>query len=392
MQKNGAVVASYGYDLNSNRTSRTTPEGTVAGTYDAQDRVLAYGGATYSYTANGELATKTTPAGTTTYRYDVVGNLLSVTLPNGTKLDYVIDGRNRRVGKKVNGTLVQGFLYRDQFKPVAELDGTGAVVARFVYGSNPLVPDYLVKGGTTYRLISDHLGSPRLVVHTTTGAVVQRLDYDEFGNITLDTNPGFQPFGFAGGLYDLHTKLTRFGVRDYDAETGRWTAKDPIDFDGGDMNLYGYVVNDPVNRLDPRGFGPESELPIVLDPYIAVEKALSRFVVAGGSIISGAAVATGGIVATGALIAIAPQTFGLSLLLVPITLSSVPAGGYLIANGTDIYIREINAAFWLNIAGPGDYLPVIRFEPIFKKPVPAKRRLGSPFGACPVDLSQPIAP
>jgi len=30
----------------------------------------------------------------------------------------------------------------------------------------------------------------------------------------------FQPFGFAGGLYDQHAKLTRFGERDYDAETG----------------------------------------------------------------------------------------------------------------------------------------------------------------------------
>ncbi|MDH5679538.1 MAG: RHS repeat-associated core domain-containing protein, partial [Nitrospinota bacterium] len=43
-----------------------------------------------------------------------------------------------------------------------------------------------------------------------------------------DTNPGFQPFGFAGGLYDQHTKLTRFGARDYDAHAGRWTSKDPI--------------------------------------------------------------------------------------------------------------------------------------------------------------------
>ena len=34
------------------------------------------------------------------------------------------------------------------------------------------------------------------------------------GNITSDTNPGFQPFGFAGGLYDTDTGLTRFGARD----------------------------------------------------------------------------------------------------------------------------------------------------------------------------------
>jgi RHS repeat-associated protein len=227
----------------------------VTGTYDAQDRLLAYGDATYTYTytANGELQAKTTLTGTTTYVYDVVGNLLAVTLPNGTSIDYVVDGRNRRIGKKVNGTLVQGFLYRDQLKPVAELDGTGAVVARFVYGSSPLVPDYLVKAGTTYRIVSDHLGSPRLVVDTTSGAVVQRLDFDEFGQVALDTNPGFQPFGFAGGLYDRQTRLTRFGARDYDAETGRWTAKDAMLFTAGDPGLYSYAHNSPLNYVDPTG-------------------------------------------------------------------------------------------------------------------------------------------
>jgi RHS repeat-associated protein len=110
-----------------------------------------------------------------------------------------------------------------------------------------------LKAGATYRILADHLGSPRLVIDTTTGAVTQRLNYDEFGNITLDTNPGFQPFGFAGGLYDKDTKLARFGARDYDADTSRWTAKDPIRFAGGDTNLFGYVLNDPVNFTDREG-------------------------------------------------------------------------------------------------------------------------------------------
>jgi RHS repeat-associated protein len=115
------------------------------------------------------------------------------------------------------------------------------------------VPEYVVQGGTTYRLLSDHLGSVRLVVDTATGAVAQRLDYDEFGNITADTNPGFQPFGFAGGLYDPDTGLTRFGARDYDPVVARWTTKDPVRFDGDGTNLYGYVLADPVNLVDPTG-------------------------------------------------------------------------------------------------------------------------------------------
>lgn len=111
----------------------------------------------------------------------------------------------------------------------------------------------MVKGGTTYRIISDHLGSPRLVVDASTGAVAQRMDYDAWGNVTRDTNPGFQPFGFAGGLYDRRTGLTHFGAREYDAATARWTTPDPLLFAGGGTNLYAYVLNDPINHADPSG-------------------------------------------------------------------------------------------------------------------------------------------
>ena len=69
-----------------------------------------------------------------------------------------------------------------------------------------------------------------------------------------DTNPTFGiPFGFAGGLHDRDTGLVRFGFRDYDPDIGRRTAKDPIGFAGGDTDLYGYVLNDPVNLIDPFG-------------------------------------------------------------------------------------------------------------------------------------------
>ena len=253
--KNHNPFGSYTYDSNGNRLSYTDLSGTVTASYDNQDRLLLYGTTNYTYTLNGELRgkTDTSSSQTTTYQYDNLGNLINATLPDGTSIDYIIDGANRRIGKKINGVLVQGFLYKDWLNPIAELDGSGNVVARFIYASRENTPDYMEKDGSTYRIISDHLGSPRIVVDTGTGSIVQRIDYDEFGRALTDTNPGFQPFGFAGGLYDQHTKLIRFGSRDYDAETGRWTTKDPILFAGGDANLYGYVLNDPINLADPSG-------------------------------------------------------------------------------------------------------------------------------------------
>ncbi|MEZ4730487.1 MAG: RHS repeat-associated core domain-containing protein [Caldilineaceae bacterium] len=254
VERDGVVVEAYSYDANGNRlTGRSPRTGDVTGSYDEQDRLLQYGAATYSYTANGELLTKTENSQTTNYTYDELGNLTAVTLPDGTAIRYLIDGQNRRIGKQVNGVLVQGLLYLDQLNPVAELDGAGNLVTRFVYGNRVNVPEYMVKGGVTYRLLADHLGSVRLVMDTATGAVAQRLDYDAFGNVLQDTNPGFQPFGFAGGIYDAMTGLVRFGARDYDPIVGRWTSKDPIGFVSGSGNHYVYVGNSPVNFMDSNG-------------------------------------------------------------------------------------------------------------------------------------------
>jgi RHS repeat-associated protein len=252
VKQNGLTASRYTYDSNGNRLSRVAGS-TSAGTYDAQDRLMQYGSTTYAYTANGELERKTNSGQTTNYQYDELGNLTAVTLPNGTQIAYLIDGRNRRIGKKVNGTLAQGFLYQNGLRPIAELDGSNNVISRFVYATHVNVPDYMVKGGATYRIITDQVGSPRLVINSATGQIAQRMDYDEFGNVLFDSNPGFQPFGFAGGLYDRDTLLVRFGTRDYDAETGRWTAKDTLLFNGGDPNFYAYVLSDPINRFDSPG-------------------------------------------------------------------------------------------------------------------------------------------
>jgi RHS repeat-associated protein len=101
------------------------------------------------------------------------------------------------------------------------------------------------------------LGSVRFVVNTSNNQAAESIEYDEFGNVISDSNPSLQPFRFAGCLYDDLVKTCRFGARDYDPETGRFTSKDPILFDGGDTNLYGYVASDPINHIDPSGLATD---------------------------------------------------------------------------------------------------------------------------------------
>ncbi len=259
VRSDGTLVAKYEYDPNGNRVGYRSVEKEVKGTYDAQDRLEIYGGATYRYTTNGELAARE-GANAAVFDYDALGNLRSVSVPEGSRIDYLIDGANRRIGRKVDGKLAQGLLYANRLRPAAELDGENRVVSTFVYGVKANVPEYIDKADGLYRIVTDHRGSARLVIHAETGAIAQTLEYDEFGDVMRDSNPGFQPFGFAGGLYDPQTRLTRFGARDYDAATGRWTAKDPVRFAGAETNLYAYSYNDPINFADANGLKGTGEL------------------------------------------------------------------------------------------------------------------------------------
>ena len=252
----GVVTEWYAYDLNGNRTNSMNG----AALYDAQDRLLANSSAVFSYDANGSrISQLLTPNSSlpTTYSYDLFGQLSGVTLPDGRTVSYDRDALHRVTAKRVNGAVTQGWIYKDGLAPVAETDGGTNVVSFFVYGTSPFSPDYMVKDGTTYRLIRDFAGSIRLVVNADTGDIAQRLDYDSFGNVSQDTNPGFQPFGFKSGLYDSDTGLVHFGARWYDPATGRWISKDPILLAGG-LNLYAFCGNDPVNGSDPSGLCEET--------------------------------------------------------------------------------------------------------------------------------------
>jgi RHS repeat-associated protein len=244
-------TTTWGYDANGNRTSENA---TPIATYDSEDRLQTWKDNTYQYNPAGDLSQKTTPAGTSKYSYDAQGNLRQVVLESGKVIDYAIDPLNRRTGKRIDGQLQWQLIWQSSLRPIARLKPDNTLDATYYYADKPNVPEAMTKDGKTYRIISDQNGSVRLVIDASTGEVAQQMDYDTWGQVINDTNPGFQPFGFAGGLYDPDTRLTRFGKRDNDAETGRWTAKDPILFNGGDSNLYGYVLQDPINWIDFYGF------------------------------------------------------------------------------------------------------------------------------------------
>jgi len=253
--RDGILVEEYQYDSVGRRTYEMNVLKGISGrtfTYSDEDHLLTAGDVTYQYDADGFLTTKTQGANVTQYSYSSRGEVLSASLPDSRLIEYANDPLGRRIAKKINGAIVEKYLWQGLTRLLAVYDGGNNLVMRFEY-ADARMPAAMTKAGATYYPCYDQVGSLRIVADAS-GNVVKRIDYDSFGNIINDINPGFQvPFGFAGGLHDRDTGLVRFGFRDYDPETGRWTAKDPIGYAGGDLNLYAYAQNNPVNWIDPSG-------------------------------------------------------------------------------------------------------------------------------------------
>jgi len=260
---NDTATEHYEYDPNGNRLRGVvTRDGVTTdwtGTYDAQDRLLSYGPLSFTYTANGELLTKTNAdtAEVTGYTYDAFGNLRGVELPDGRLVEYLVDGQNRRVAKNIDGLTTKQWLWSSQLRIAGELDASGALTKRFLYGEKVNVPELMVDvvSGAVYRIVTDQLGSPVLVVNVAdTTDVLLRAEYDAFGNRTVLSGDGDAvPFGFAGGLYDEDTGLVRFGARDYEPVMGRWVTKDPIRFGAVGTNAFQYALGNPVTEQDVTG-------------------------------------------------------------------------------------------------------------------------------------------
>ena len=272
----GGSATVYGYDAHGNRVSVAGPGGTRTAQYDERDRLIALDGETYAYDGLGHLSSRTEGATVWRYDHDFEGRLKRVEGPGGLDIRYRLDGFGRRAQRIEGGDATATYLYAGgSLTYLVAADGT---VTRFVYGHHPHVPAAMERAGVWYRIASDLRGSVRAVLEAQTGVVVQELSYGPFGEVERDTNPGFQPFGFAGGMYEPSTGLVHFGAREYLPEAGVWLTPDPLGFAAGDTALYRYVFNDPVNLTDPSG--NLAFAPVMMGAFLAYKVASGAMTIA----------------------------------------------------------------------------------------------------------------
>ena len=283
----------YAYDAASQLTRYMGPEGTLSYAYDPDGQLTGASGARaeiYSYDKNGNrtMAGYTTGAdnrltsdGTYTYTYDNEGNVLTKTrISDGQVTSFTWDYRNRLtevVVKTSTGTVQQDdkFTYDvegrrigtstlsggqqwtvyDGENPYADFNASGVVTYRYLYGAG--VDTLLARfdGTNTVWYLGDKLGSVRQLV-STSGAVLDQLTYDSYGNALSESNPANgDRFKYTGREFDSEIGLQENRDRYFDPHTGRWTKQDPMGFGAGDSNLYRYVGNNPTDLVDPLGLG-----------------------------------------------------------------------------------------------------------------------------------------
>jgi RHS repeat-associated protein len=181
---------------------------------------------------------------------------------NGNILDsveYTYDVYDRRIGKSVdsdgdgNADLEERFVL-DGDEITLVFDGQGNLIERFLHGV--MVDQVLAQengDGSVYLALADNQGSIRYVLDNS-GNVINEIIYNSFGEVTSESNPSVDfRFGYTGRELDEETGLYYYRSRYYDSTVGRFISEDAIGFEGGDANLYRYVINSPVNYTDPYG-------------------------------------------------------------------------------------------------------------------------------------------
>ncbi|MFA5600310.1 MAG: RHS repeat-associated core domain-containing protein [Phenylobacterium sp.] len=207
------------------------------------NQVTAVGPQTITHNANGNLQSD----GVSTYTHDADNRLTGVS--GGASLAYDPIGRLRQITAAGVSTR---FIY-DGVDLIAELDGAGGVLHRYVHGPNIDEPLVWYEGagtsGSARRwLHADHQGS--IIAATGNGGLTRsRNTYDEYG-VPGASNEG--RFQYTGQVRIPEIDLYYYKSRFYSARYGRFLEPDPVGYEDG-LNPYAYVGNDPVNRIDPMG-------------------------------------------------------------------------------------------------------------------------------------------
>jgi RHS repeat-associated protein len=232
---------------------------TVSYTADALNRYTAVGAVTPSYDGNSNL----TSDGTFTLGYDAENRLTSAN-GAGNTASYTYDAQGRRKTKTVNGTTTV-FVTDAGNREVLEYDGSsGAILRWYAYGlgSNDVLSQMNVAAATRATLVPDILGSVIGSQDSSSGAL-SKIGYLPYGK-----SAGSGPFGFTGQRVDAETNgLYYYRARQYSPAWGRFLQPDPIGYAGGN-NLYAYVNNNPLNRLDP--FGLEAQYSLGVGGTLAI--------------------------------------------------------------------------------------------------------------------------
>ncbi|WP_342596963.1 RHS repeat-associated core domain-containing protein [Cyanobacterium aponinum UTEX 3222] len=180
--------------------------------------------------------------------FDSSGNVLQV-----VELSYDMFGQ--RLSKVVDGVATYFVYDRDDVILDFVDDGNGVELdMRYLHGNQ--VDEVLAQedgNGDVVWLLTDHLGTIRDLLDNT-GDVVNHLTYDSYGNVVSETDATVDSrYRFTGREWDEEIDLYYYRARYYSGQTGRFISVDPIFFDSGTYNLYGYVDNNPINSIDPSG-------------------------------------------------------------------------------------------------------------------------------------------
>jgi RHS repeat-associated protein len=254
-------TADFTYDRVGNRQSRTIDGQAESYLYFSGTNLLQSVTGTetvnYTYDSNGN----PTGIGNRVYNYNQNNQLVQVQ-DGGVITDYAYNGLGQRVLKDVGGVITI-FHYDFGGNIIGESQTDGSFFAEYIYRGRSRVAQVDTATGEIYYYQNNHLGTPLMLVDKT-NTVVWEADYKPFGDADVNQISSVSGvtnnFRFPGQYYDEETGLHYNYFRYYDPKTGRYLTADPIGQIGG-INLYIYVLNNPVNLVDI--FGLES----MVDPY-----------------------------------------------------------------------------------------------------------------------------